>query len=269
MGMKQSILLKNVRNARELGGYPVKDGKNVKSGVLLRTAKLTDITDEEINILREQYHVGDIVDFRMPMEIMDDFDPTIEGVKNTHLDVIYIPEEIMGDMDGISMEAADIAQLADAADKMGMMNDDMYIGFLSCDKGKKAFSEFFRILLSAGPDKAVLWHCTGGKDRTGVAAMLILSALGADETTILDDYALTNEYNARYIERTKMYMKQKGFDDTFINKAILVFDAVDRSFMEKALAFLKTTYGSALNYIKTELNVSNEEIALLKEKYTV
>ena len=53
--------------------------------------------------------------------------------------------------------------------------------------------EFFRILLKTDPGRgAVLWHCVDGKDRAGLATMFLLSALGADKQTILEDYLMSN-----------------------------------------------------------------------------
>lgn len=106
------------------------------------------------------------------------------------------------------------------------------------------------------------------EDRTGLAAMLLLSLLGVEESVIMEDYILTNEYNAGRIEGTKKYLRAKGCDDALTEKAALVFDAVDRSFMENAIAFLKEKYGSVVGYIHSELNISDGDIQLLKEKYT-
>ncbi|MDQ9750689.1 tyrosine-protein phosphatase, partial [Acinetobacter baumannii] len=60
--------------------------------------------------------------------------------------------------------------------------------------GNRAFRELFRAL-EAG-ETPILFHCSAGKDRTGVAAMLILLALGAPETVIREDFARTNTCRA-------------------------------------------------------------------------
>ena len=269
MSIDRSVLLKSVQNSRELGGYPAAGGKRVKSGVLLRTANLSSITPEDIQILKDRYRVSDIIDFRMEMEKTGFEDPVIDGICNTHLDVIDFSDMDSEGMSDVDMSKLDIVQLVEMSEKIGMLSGDMYIGFLENDKGKDAYARFFRILLSADPDKAVLWHCTSGKDRTGLAAMLILSVLGTEESVIMEDYLLTNEYNAQRIAGTKQFLKAKGCDDDFVEKAVLVFDAVDRRFMETVMEYLKKKYGSVLGYIRSELNISGEEMAALKEKYTV
>ncbi len=269
MSLKQSIPLKCVANARELGGYHTSDGRTVRNGVLLRTGNLNDITSDDIRILKNQYHLSDIIDFRMEMEMRGHEDPMIAGVTNTHLDVIDIPDMLSQGKPDADINTTDVIQLVKMSQQMGMLNDDMYIGFLKNDMGKKAYSQFLRILLSADPDRAVLWHCTSGKDRTGLASMLLLSLLGVEESIIMEDYMLTNEYNASRIEGTKKYLRARGCEEDFVEKAAFVFDAVDRHFMENAIAFLKEKYGSVLGYIRAELNISEEEIAILKEKYTI
>ena len=90
MRLKQSIPLKSVANARELGGYLTSDGRTVRNGVLLRTANLNDITAEDIQTLQNQYRLSDLIDFRMEMEMGDNADPIIGGVTNTHLNVIDV-----------------------------------------------------------------------------------------------------------------------------------------------------------------------------------
>lgn len=268
MSLKQSIPLKSTANARELGGYHTADGRTVKTGVLLRTGNLNNITAEDIQTLKDQYHLSDIIDFRMEMEISGYEDPVISGVTNTHLDVIGDPEFGQQQIPDIDINKLDVIQLVEMSEQMGMLDDKMYIGFLSTDPGKKAYSRFFRILLDADPDRAILWHCTSGKDRTGLAAMLLLSLLGVEESVIMEDYMLTNEYNASRIEGTKKYLRARGCDDALTEKAVLVFDAVDRSFMENAITFLKEKYGSVLGYIRSELNISEGDTQRLKEKYT-
>lgn len=268
MDHKQSIKVKSVRNARELGGYPSSDGRTIKSGVLLRTAKLDEMTSEDIQILKEHYRLGYIIDFRMTMEMANE-DPVIGDVYYAHLDVIDTAAFSSQNTANIDIKKLTLFQMVKLAEMTGMVDEKMYIFFLSSDMGKKAYGQFFRILLEASPDRAVLWHCTSGKDRTGLAAMLLLSALGVDEKVIIEDYLLSNEYNADKIASTKLYMKANGLDDAYAEKAALIYDKVDERFMQNALAYLKQTYGSVAGYIRDGLHITQDEINELKEKYLV
>lgn len=267
MAHQHALPITSIRNARELGGYIGCNGKRIKNGVLLRTACLYGISDEDVRLLMDVYRLEHIVDFRMDMELSQAQDPPISGAEYHHLNVIdtsNLPDE---DESGSDASPTDIVRSVELSEKIGAFDGSMYVGFLSSQVGKKAYSDFFRLLLSADPDRAVLWHCTSGKDRTGIAAMLLMSALGVDENVITDDYLLTNTFNAQRIEKTTRYLKSKGFDDEFIRKAVLVLDSVDERIMRHAIAYLKDNYGSVVGYVVSELNVSESDIEDLKNKY--
>lgn len=267
MHMNHSIQLDSIRNARELGGYLTADGRRVRNGVLLRTASLNGISEQDLRLLTDVYRAQHIIDFRMPMEMTGAEDPPIPGAAYHHLNVIDLSTLPVQEMPDVDITAIDLIEMVKMSEQMGFLNEDMYIGFLASGTGKAAYAEFFRILLSTDADRAVLWHCTGGKDRTGLAAMLLLSALGVDEETVVGDYLLTNTYNAQRIAATRQYLKAKGCDDKLIEKAVIVFDAVDERFMRNVIAYLKQEYGSVAGYIRGELKLSQTDINSLKEKY--
>ena len=269
MKRDQSIHLHSIRNARELGGYMTVDGRRIRSGKLLRTACLNGISDEDVRLLTEVYRVEHIIDFRMDMELPGAEDPKIYGAEYHHLNVIdpsSFPVQEDAQEDG---GAFDLVQSVAYSEQIGAFDGRMYIGFLTSEIGKKAYADFFHILLCAGPDRAVLWHCTSGKDRTGIAAMLLLSAFGVDEEVIMEDFLLTNTYNAKRIEGTRAALQAQGFDDAFIEKAILVLDAISERTMRSAIAYLKQQYGSVVGYIRDGLHITPAEINSLKEKYLI
>ena len=196
-------------------------------------------------------------------------DPPIDGAQYHHLNVIDPSTFPNPEDEEVNVNTLDLVRLVAMSEQSGAFDGRMYIGFLSTPSGKKAYADFFRILLSADPDRAVLWHCTSGKDRTGLAAMLLLSALGVDEEVVIEDYMLTNTYNAKRIEKARQMLKEQGFDDAFIEKAILVLDAISERTMRTAIAYLKKEYGSVVGYIREGLKINQKEIDLLKEKYLI
>ena len=72
--------MSSISNARELGGYKTKDGKTIRKGVLLRTAALTDISQEDAEALIERYNLAAIIDFRAGYELAEDPEPVVSGV---------------------------------------------------------------------------------------------------------------------------------------------------------------------------------------------
>ena len=262
----QSLNLNSVGNARELGGYPTVDGRKVKSGVLLRTAALYGISSDDVTRLTKNYHLAVIADLRMSLEVAPKPDPAIEGVKYLNLRVIN--EDLFNQEleKKLSVEGDAIARLNFIIDS-GFVSYDMYVGFLSEESGKKAYSEFFRELLDLPPERSLLFHCTQGKDRTGCAAMLILSALGVSEDTIMEDYMLTNVFNAKLIDGQRKMLLSHGIKESELEKYMLILDEVNPKTMNTVLAWLKENYGSPVGYIINELGVSADDIEQLKAKF--
>lgn len=263
----QTLGLAEVENARQLGGYYTEDGRRIKSNMLLRSAKLVKATDEDIKKLTQDYNLGTIVDFRTTDEIADAPDPEIKGVKNEQIRVL--DEDNANDSNSAAMTQIygkdPVSGLIEMV-KNGTLSDDMYVTIIKSETAQKGFSEFFKVLLNNEEEKAVLWHCTGGKDRAGTAAVLVLSALGVDEKTILDDFALTNEFYKGKIE----YMGNeaaKQTDDQTIIEGVKTLSGVSRSFMEKMINTLNEEYGSVQNYIVEELGITQDEIIKLQNMY--
>lgn len=263
------INLPGVGNARELGGICIGD-QVIKKGVLIRCASLAEISPETMELLADQYHVADVVDLRMENERKNSPDPDIPGTRNHFLPVMEI-----WDLPGAEPESI-IDFLKPGADRMkmlfesieqGALDDSLYIVFLSTERGKTAYREFFRILSELPKDKAILWHCTDGKDRTGVAAMLLLSALGASQEAIIEEYLLTNEMNAEKLKMARVKIDQMPFSDEQKGFMLFGIGAVDSRYMRNAIDWMEKEYGSVDGYLEKELGVSNEVREKLREKF--
>ena len=267
--MEYAIKLDGVENARELGGYRIGD-KYIKKGVFLRTGLLNGATSDTIIALREDYHLKHIVDLRMSMETHSIPDPEIPGAEYHHL-----PAAEVENMPGYSPEYMgyirqyhnERMKLFEISYESGRFDDNLYLTFLLKDNGQKAYKEFFRLISDLREDESILWHCTDGKDRTGCASMLLLSALGADKELILKDYLLTNTFNEKKIEKSKQIASTLNMPPE--KKEIFLFftGAVIDRFMLNAIAALEKEYGSVKDYIIEGLGVPEAEIMQLQERY--
>ena len=269
---KQSIKLEGVGNARQLGGYVGAGGKKVKDGVLLRTAALGDATEEDVKRLKDTYQLAETIDFRMEAEI--DFAPElqIDGVKNVNIriideDALAKATESLSEEEQAKMLSDDPVEKIEPIKKLGIVGDQMYVNFLSHDVGKKGYAQMFKDLLALPEGKSLLFHCTQGKDRTGCAAMLILTALGVDEETIMNDYMLTNEYNAELIAQERKELVDANVKESDIDSIMIAKDQVFPQTMTNVLDWLKKEYGSPMGYITKELGVTEEQIAQLQDKF--
>ena len=271
--MKQSLITKSIGNARELGSYITKDNKRIKDGILLRTAALDNVSREDIGLLINKYKLSTIIDFRMPYEVENAPDIEIEGVRNRQINIIDIdPNEEGMEYFGESFNLFALPpekrlEVIKLATEKGFIGKKMYINFLQLESAKKGYKAFFKELLDLPKDRSILFHCTQGKDRTGLAAMLILAAMNVDEEIIIDDYMLTNLYNKALIEKQQMFLQSKGLQGKKLDNLMLAMDRVAPETMINVVEWLKKTYGSILDYIYKILEISDEEIASLKNKF--
>lgn len=267
---RHSIGLKGVKNARELGGYRTKDGRTVKFGKLLRTGKLVKATDADKQKLVNQYHLTKDIDFRSPVERLKDPDPSIDGVQMVQYSALGsgIPYVDLS-TDASRKDLEEFAKSAATLDQDGTLVDqyykNMYRQLYTTDDGLNAYRNFFRQLLEANGG-TVLWHCSAGKDRAGNAAMLLLTVLGVDKETIIQDFLNTNYYYAddmkdAYDTVYKVTRNEKTAADIASNYG------VKRGWIETSYEVINEKYGSMENFIHTGLGLSEQDVAKLQAAY--
>ena len=257
--------VEGLKNARQLGGYIGVDGRRVRDGLLIRTEGLDKLSEEAANALAEKYSVSYVVDFRMGYERALAADQTIPGAENEWISVY---EMDMTDPENVALMKR-ISQLDSALQKSveyaktGKLAS-LYTEILLSERGQQGYARFFDILLEA--DGPVLWHCTHGKDRTGVAAALVLYALGVDEDTIMQDFLLTNTVYQDEIAQLEAGLKAAGYDEALVGEAQAMV-GVKGEYLEAAFDAVKREYGSVEAYLRDQLGVSDEKLSRLREKY--
>ena len=262
---KQAIGLEGVPNARQLGSYISRDGRRIKHGVLIRCGVLSKATDSDLKLLKEKYHVNYVFDLRTAYEVNRWPDRIIEGAT-------YVNMPIQDDNNNfwqLILEApGDTAEekLINFAmnPKANPMMKQLYVGMVSDEYCQLQYAALLdRILRSEG---TMLWHCTQGKDRTGLATAFLLAALGFDRKTIVDDFALTNVPYQPNIDRLSLKLKLRGANkDAF--EAIQAEEGVSIKNFEAALDYIDQNYGSMENYIKEIFVLTDDELDTLKDKF--
>ena len=265
--------IEGISNARQLGGYVNKEGKKIKQNVIIRTGKPFDATEADLKLLSEKYKVSDMVDFRTDSEVTAAPEPVIEGATNHH-----IPLNIAGDMrllatDDFMQQYAEAKKSGDngkvlilLAENRMLPTPEMYTNYFLGDEAAQGYKQFFDILLNKPEDAAVLFHCTQGKDRTGMGAALFLYALDFDEETIMEDYLLTNEANKAVIE-ADVAAAAKYTDDAETLELVKGMDGVNAGLLNAATEKMVAEYGSVKDFIKTKIGLSDDDLAKLKEIY--
>ena len=256
--------LEGGRNFRDLGGYKTSDGKTVKWGKLYRSGVLTNLTEADYHYL-ENRDIATVVDFRSTEERASE--PT--NWRAGEVDHLTWNYEMMADWEA---EFGKVLRTPGFTrqDLVGLM-DRGYVGLVQ--QQTPHYKAMFERLIES--DDALLFHCSAGKDRTGIGAALILTALGVDRDTIEQDYLLTNEV----IKNTKHDLMELPEDATDKQKQMYAFFAqlppevrdvlagVEASWLESAFAEMEREYGSVDGYIQQALDVDAQELALLKARY--
>lgn len=270
MNNKERIIpLQGVLNAREFGGIPLKDGRKVKHGKIIRTGRLSNLTVDDRLLLKDKWNVTRIVDLRNDGEVGEYPDMELEGA--IYQQIAIIPGEKEGisredhGMDPIDRAIIRAENLAKGGGAKGLL-EDMYGQMASDEYCLDRIKDFFDMMLTH-EDGAFIWHCTSGKDRTGVTGVLMLYALGADIDVIKEDYLYTNEQNSTYRQTVLDKMMAKKASDIRIEE-IRVLESVDWAYVESFLSGIENRYGSVEDFLEKRMSLDSAKITLLKNKYT-
>jgi protein-tyrosine phosphatase len=238
---QRRLPVKGGYNFRDLGGYRTKDGKTVKWGKLLRGDEMNALTDEDISYFARMPLVS-IVDFRSEKEaaqIADRNPPSIKDNYNLAIDSGKLVGEEANEPQNITARQAN------------RFMRDIYASLVTDEHCINMYRRFFAILRD-GSSAPLLFHCTAGKDRTGVAAALILYALNADDETVMRDYLLTNVYlESKYTGLSAKYPALKE-----------IFSAKEE-YLDLALNLINEKHGSVERYLKNTLNADTAKMRSL------
>lgn len=263
---EHSIGLYDVQNARDLGGYKTIDGRTVKTGLLIRSGRLSNASKEDIHILKDLYHLNAVVDFRIIRERIDSPDVKIDGVTYYTLPLVDDKSPMVG---GVHKRSANnqnpLSYFIDVI-KQGHGKSDMYVKLFKSERFQKGMTSFFQILLNSDSEHSILWHCAAGKDRAGSAAALTLLALGVDKETVLTDFDLSNIAYNEWIQK-RLTQVSRITRDPEILTVVRSLSGVNVDYMRNAIDATILDYGSIENYLEVCMNVTKEDIVKLKDMY--
>ena len=181
-------------NFRELGGYLTEDGRKIKWHKLLRCGSMAQLTKNDVDYL-DQYGVRYIIDLRSPEESNyspDKYPDKAQYFQDTVYPFSFSLFKNLGIINNMRLGASNMD-----------FGRQTYLQMLLDPHAQAAYRKMFNVLLENDKEgKSVVFHCTAGKDRTGVAAFLILSALGVSEKQIVEDYLYTNLFFDNYSSET-------------------------------------------------------------------
>jgi protein-tyrosine phosphatase len=230
------VPLAGAMNFRDVGGYPAGDGRWVRWACVYRSDGLDQLTDADLMILGAR-------SLRLVCDLRNDTEVAAAPSRlpdQPELRQLRLP--IGGDTAGTAtilerIRTGDIREFGSQA------MSELYVGVL--EVAAAAFAEVVR--LAAQPaNHPMVFHCTAGKDRTGVAAALLLGALGVGDDDLLDDYALTaTDRSQRRIDELRPTLEAAGVDID----AVRPYLSAERQVLASTLDRLRARWASIEGYL--------------------
>lgn len=251
--------LEGSRNFRDLGGYKTADGRSVKWGMIYRSGVMHDLTDSAYNFI-DDLGIKTVMDFRSNEERENEPTRWRGGEDTAFISWDYSTSASTSVLATL-FKKADLVP-ADVTAAMAALYGDM----IYQHDGK--YAALFEQLLST--DKPLAFHCSAGKDRTGIGAALVLTALGVDRQTVIDDYAMTE----RVVDYESRLASDEATDEdspyAFLMKLpkdlLRPLMRSDPVYIKAAMARMEKDYGSVLGYIEKGLGVDQTELAALQDR---
>lgn len=242
----------SIINFRELGGIRTEDGLAVRAGCLFRGGDLSRLSETD-SLALSNAGMYCIVDFRDTAAVTAHPDRPVSGAGYYHLPALSL-------MELPTEEAAALFEKEVQADPLGMLFR-AYRSLCLDPLAHKAYRRFFELLLEAG-GRPVYWHCTQGKDRTGIAAALLLTALGCSREEVLREYMLTNRAMRKLYDAlltAEITEEERKFYQTEM--------FVRRDCLESYFNLIDTQFDGSARYLLQVMGVGPREKDMLRRAY--
>lgn len=253
---------KSPKNLRDLGGIRTSDGRRIRHGMLYRSSYLYNLSESDAEYLHDLIGLSTVVDLRSPSELAEKKDTIPDDVKYIHLPPLNDEQNpSVNRKNRLGILKAIMAKEGGAKKHLS----DIYRLMITQRESLDAFKKMLDIM-SDDESHAVLWHCTQGKDRTGIATMVALMALGVDRNEIMRDYMKTNR---------SCFFKNFWI---FIGVSIVTFNvctaysldlllSARRFFLEAAFDEIDTVYGGTEGFLKNGIGLTDGDISKLRSIY--
>ncbi|MCU0597738.1 MAG: tyrosine-protein phosphatase [Desulfobacterales bacterium] len=255
MAAERRVYLEGAVNFRDIGGYLTQDGRRVRWGKVFRSDGLSRLTDHDHRLMKNM-GIRRIIDFRTPAEIESSPDrlPADGSMSHVNLAVTH------GTIDFV-----EALKRLKKGDSTWLTPDFMVNGYVNnIDQFAHVWGSVINQVAISDGDP-VLFHCTGGKDRTGTCAALILLALGVPEETVVDDHQLSNIYIADLLPAVYASIASYGVDPDLV----FPYLTAPRDCILAVLDHISEKYGSASDYLATKAGVSRDTQESLKKKMLI
>jgi protein-tyrosine phosphatase len=250
-------LIEGVRNFRDVGGYRTEDGHVVRTGLVFRSAHLANMTDRDIRTF-ERLGIRTVVDFRPDTEKeLTGHDRMPHGIRYVS---VPIGDPTLAPDVHRAMQQGDFTALHDLENGNRMLIRDF-----SAELGRTLR------LISESEHLPLVFHCIGGKDRTGMTALLLLAILGVTTDQIQADYLKSNDAVAPTAAAQEAFfnalVQRSGQNGELTDEqrdALRRFFILEGSYFDAAWDEIHQVAGSLESYVEHNLGLDADHIASLR-----
>ncbi len=259
--VSKKLTFENIRNIRDIGGITTKDGRKIKANKLIRSDSLFNASSKDITDLNNLIDM--IIDLRSDREITSKPDPHLDNAKFIHLPVNEKQTKV-----------SIVKTYAENPEGARKFMIDNYTSLVTSEYSILKFQKFVHLLLQE-KNKAILWHCSAGKDRTGFATIIVLELLEVSRDVILEDYLYSNNCVENKKLRTLDLIKKHNLDlDINNSEKISVFhktldylSTVREEYFFSLYDKIKELYGNFDGFLNKGLKITDKQRYLFKDLY--
>lgn len=240
--------LEGAVNFRDLGGYPVAGGRQTKWRCLFRSDSLAALTNQDLERVAALGLYG-LIDFRVPSERVSQPNRLPAGVRLRIAEVGFWPDgvsEMLNALRDLRIDAAEVERAVTEQYRRYPVHH--------CAEYRLMLEEVER---AAG--RPMLVHCVSGKDRTGFGVAVLLMALGATKSVVIEDYLLTNAYR-----RDLSHLMPPGTPGSVVE----AFTAARPAYIEASLEAIGANFGGIEDYLERGLGFDAKRLRALRERLT-
>ena len=240
MNPSATAVLEGASNFRDVGGYRNANGQSVRRGRVFRSDHLAGLTTEDLARV-EALGIAHSLDFRGVAE----YTATPYAIPGVQRVALTIEPTVIARMQALVAQG-----IVPTTEETVELMRETYRDFVN--RNADTYGRFMKHLLEQPTPQ--VFHCTAGKDRTGFAAALLLSALGVDRATIEHDYLLTNQ----------LYKRDARLEGQGHPHVMKVLWQVQPEFLHAALEAVDAQHGGMADYLHGAIGLSPQELAELR-----
>ena len=247
--MAEKVKLSGAKNVRDLGGYLTDEGK-IKEKKLLRGEALYKLSQRDVEKLINEYHLKYVIDLRTTQEKREK--PDFYCDKIEYIDIPIFDTTTPG-----------ITHEKGVNNGLGSINMANLYKEIVTGEYLENISHVIKTIMTIN-DGSLLFHCTAGKDRTGVISAILLAILGVEDSKIYEDYLYTNKINKFKIISTYWGIKLSEGNEKKADRIRNIMLAKEE-YLDGVFETIENDWNNFDNFVINGLKINQEMIGQFKK----